>query len=62
MNGRPIGLLSDIVIDTNDGRIAYILIESQGNVLTTAHRVDAEGRLVVETQRLRVDGDKIVIN
>ncbi len=62
VNGRTIGVLSDVVIDTDDGRIAYILVKSEGNVLTTAHKVDEEGRLVVETQRIRVDGDKIVIN
>lgn len=60
-SGRRIGVLSDVVIDTDDGRIAYLLVKSDGSVLTAAQKVDALGRLVVEAQLVRLDGDKIVI-
>ena len=62
INGRSVGKLEDIVIDTDDGSIKYLLISAAGNVVGGAHKVDEKGRIVVETDRIRVDGNKLVIN
>jgi len=62
ITGRPVGILEDIVIDTDDGSIVYFLVASAGNVVGDAHKVDEKGRIVVETDRIRIDGDKLVIN
>jgi len=60
--GKSIGTLEDIVIDTEDGTIKYFLISTGGNVISEPHKVDEKGRLVVETLRMRIDGNKLIIN
>ncbi|MCL2148595.1 MAG: PRC-barrel domain-containing protein [Methanomassiliicoccaceae archaeon] len=60
--GRAVGVLEDIVIDTGDGSIKYLIVATAGNVTEGPHRVDERGRAVVETDRIRLKGDKIVIN
>jgi len=60
--GRSVGTIDDIVIDTNDGSIKYILISARGNVMGGPHKVDEDGRMVVETNRIRIDGNKLIIN
>jgi sporulation protein YlmC with PRC-barrel domain len=62
INGLLIGTLEDIVIDTEDGSIRYLLISTGGSVMGEAHKVDDKGRAVVETDRIRVSGDKLIIN
>jgi len=62
ISGRVVGILEDIVIDTEDGLIKFFLISAIGNVVSGPHKVDENGKMVVETDRLRVDGDKIIIN
>jgi len=62
ITGRTVGILEDIVIDTDDGSIRYLLISASGNVLGGEHKVDDKGRIVVETDRIRFDGKKIIIN
>jgi len=60
--GRAVGTVEDIVIDTDDGSIRYILIAAKGNVMSGPHKVDEYGRMVVETNRIRIDGNKLIIN
>lgn len=60
--GNPVGILDDIVIDTLGGRIKYLLIKPSNNVIKGAAKVDEKGRLVVETNRIRIEKDKIIIN
>jgi len=62
ITGRTVGKLEDIVIDTVDGSIKYLLISASGNVIGGEHKVDDKGRMVVETDRIRFDGNKIIIN
>jgi len=62
ITGRPVGVVEDIVIDTDDGSIRYILISAKGNVMSGPHKVDDYGRMVVETNRIRIDGNKLIIN
>jgi sporulation protein YlmC with PRC-barrel domain len=62
INGRTVGILEDIVIDTDDGSIRYLLISTAGNVAEGSHKVDEKGRIVVETDRIRVKDDKLIIN
>jgi sporulation protein YlmC with PRC-barrel domain len=62
ITGRTVGVLEDIVIDTDDGSIVYLLVSMSGNVLSGSHKVDDKGRAVVETDRIRVDGGRIIIN
>jgi len=60
--GRSVGTIEDVVIDTESGAIKYILLSAGGNVMGGPHKVDEDGRMVVETNRIRVDGDKLIIN
>ncbi|MDN5357239.1 MAG: hypothetical protein PWR17_408 [Candidatus Methanomethylophilaceae archaeon] len=60
--GTAVGVLDDIVIDTENGRIKYLLVKPAGAVINGPAKVDEAGRLVVETDRLRIDGGKVIIN
>lgn len=60
--GTAVGILDDIVIDTENGRIKYLLVKPAGAVINGPAKVDEAGRLVVETDRLRIDGGKVIIN
>ncbi|MCL2031683.1 MAG: PRC-barrel domain-containing protein [Methanomassiliicoccaceae archaeon] len=62
ITGRTVGVLEDIVIDTEDGSIKYLLISTAGNVLGESHKVDEKGRAVVETDRIRISGNRLIIN
>jgi len=62
ITGRVVGVLEDMVIDTENGAIRYLLISTSGNVMGEAHKVDEKGRAVVETDRIRINGNKIIIN
>jgi sporulation protein YlmC with PRC-barrel domain len=62
ITGRVVGILEDLVIDTETGLIKYLLVSTAGNVMGEAHKVDEKGRAVVETDRIRINEGKIVIN
>lgn len=62
VTGNKVGILDDIVIDTVGGRVKYLLIKSANSVISGQAKVDEEGRLVVETSRIRLEDGKIVIN
>lgn len=62
VTGNKVGILDDIVIDTVGGRVKYLLIKSANSVISGQAKVDEEGRLVVETGRIRLEDGKIVIN
>lgn len=61
ITGRSVGILEDIVIDTDDGTLKYLLVSTAGKVIGD-HKVDGKGRAVVETDRIRIDGNKLIIN
>ncbi|MDR0509286.1 MAG: PRC-barrel domain-containing protein [Candidatus Methanoplasma sp.] len=60
--GTSIGIIEDCVVDTDRGSIKYLLVSTGGNVISEPHKVDENGRLVVETDRIRIDGNRLVIN
>ena len=62
ISGRTVGVLEDIVIDTEDGLIKYLLVSAKGKITGEPHKVDENGRLVVETDRIRIDGNRLIIN
>ncbi|MCK9322731.1 MAG: PRC-barrel domain-containing protein [Candidatus Methanomethylophilaceae archaeon] len=62
VTGRDIGILKDFVIDTETAKIKYLLVASEGSVMNTSQKIDDKGRLVIETDRLRVENNKIIIN
>lgn len=62
VTSNKVGILDDIVIDTVGGRVKYLLIKSANSVISGQAKVDEEGRLVVETSRIRLEDGKIVIN
>jgi len=62
ITGKVVGVLEDLVIDTEDGSVRYLLISAAGNVMGEAHKVDDKGRVVVETDRIRINENKIIIN
>lgn len=62
VGGTTVGVLDDIVIDTDSGRIKYLLVKPAGAVISGPAKVDERGRLVVETDRLRVDSRTVIIN
>jgi len=62
VSGHTVGILSDFVIDTDTGSIKYLLVKPDGSVMTNSLKVDNVGRLVIETDRIRIELDRIVIN
>lgn len=62
VTGHDVGTLEDLVIDTDRGIVKYLLISGSGSVISSAMKLDDRGRMVVETERIRIDADKIVIN
>jgi sporulation protein YlmC with PRC-barrel domain len=62
ITGRMVGVLEDLVVDTEDGTIIYLLIATAGNVMGESHKVDEKGRAVEATDRIRIKDNKIVIN
>jgi Uncharacterized conserved protein len=62
ITGKRVGVLEDIVIDTDDGSITYLIISTMGNVIGSPHKIDEKGRAVVETGRIRIEGEKLIIN
>ena len=62
ITGRTVGVLKDFVINTEDGTIKYLLISTEGNVVNGPHKVDKNGRLIVETCRIRVEENRLIIN
>jgi sporulation protein YlmC with PRC-barrel domain len=62
ITGRLVGVLEDIVINTDDGSVKYLLVSTSGAIMGEAHKVDENGRAVIETSRIRVENGKIVIN
>lgn len=62
VTGSRVGILDDVVVDTVDGRVKYLLIKPTKSVISGQAKVDEEGRLVVETSRIRLENGKMVIN
>ncbi|MDR3075565.1 MAG: PRC-barrel domain-containing protein [Candidatus Methanoplasma sp.] len=62
VTGRSVGTLDDLVIDTDDGSVRYLLISTAGRVSECSYKVDDRGRAVVETDRIRIDGNRLIIN
>ncbi len=56
------GILDDIVLDTVGGGVKYLLINPVGSAFNESVKMDKKGRLVVETERIRLEGERIVIN
>jgi sporulation protein YlmC with PRC-barrel domain len=62
VGGRKVGTLSDIVVNCDNGTIKYLLIKTDGALLNSTQKVDENGRLVITTEKIRVEQDRIVIN
>ncbi len=62
VGGKKIGTLSDIVVNCDNGTIKYLLIKTDGTLLNSTQKVDEAGRLVITTEKIRVEEDRIVIN
>jgi len=62
ITGKKVGILEDVVIDTDDGSIRYLIISTAGNVIGFPHKIDEKGRAVVETDRIRIEDGRIIIN
>lgn len=62
VGGKKIGALSDIVVNSDNGTIKYLLIKTDGALLNSTQKVDETGRLVITTEKIRVEEDRIVIN
>ncbi|MDR3282362.1 MAG: PRC-barrel domain-containing protein [Candidatus Methanoplasma sp.] len=62
VSGRQIGILEDLVIDTVGGSLRYLLVAASGNVFDAPRKVDDKGRMVIETDRMRIEDGRIIIN
>lgn len=62
LSGKTVGVLDDIVLDTVGGGVKYLLINPVGSVFNKSVKMDRKGRLVVETDRVRLEGERIIIN
>jgi sporulation protein YlmC with PRC-barrel domain len=61
-SGRRVGILEDIVIETVGGSLRYLLVSASGSVFDAPRKVDEKGRMVVETDRMRIEDGRIIIN
>ena len=62
ITGKKVGILEDLVVDTDDGSIRYLIISTAGNVIGFPHKIDENGRAVVETDRIRIEDGRMIIN
>jgi len=62
ITGKKVGILEDIVVNTDDGSIVYLIVSTAGNVIGSPHKIDEKGRAVVETDRIRIEGERVIIN
>ena len=59
--GYPIGIVEDIVIDTETGELKYLLIRpASGNIAT--QKTDDRGRAVVSIGSIKVSGDNVIVS
>ena len=59
--GYPIGVVEDIVIDTETGEIRFLLVKPAAGNITT-QRTDGKGRAVVTMNGMKVSGDSVIIS
>lgn len=59
--GKHIGILEDLVIDTDSGKIICLLISGQDKKVTARCKTDEAGRAMIETDRMSVQDNKIKI-
>ena len=58
--GYPIGIVEDMVVDTESGELKYLLVRSAGGNVTT-QKVDGKGRAVITFSSLKITGDNIIV-
>lgn len=59
--GYPIGVVEDIVIETDTGEIKYLLVRPAAGGPTT-QKTDGKGRSVVAINTLKISGDNIIVS
>lgn len=58
--GYPIGVIEDIVIETDTGELKYVLVKpASGNI---TQRMDGKGRAVVSVGSIKVSGDNVILS
>ena len=59
--GYPIGIIEDIVIDTETGEIKFLLVRPAAGSIST-QRTDGKGHAVVTVSSMKVSGDSIIVS
>jgi len=59
--GSPLGELKDMVIDTDDGAIRYLIVSSANKAVNFSHKEDDEGNLVIEVRSIHFSDGRLVI-
>lgn len=59
--GYPIGLVEDLVIDTETGEVKYLLVKpASGNLAN--QKTDGRGRSVITIGSMKISGDNVIIS
>lgn len=59
-NGSPIGTVEDVVMDTENGEMKYLLVKLFLPIPN--QRIDEKGRAVIGFRTLKFSGDGIIIS
>ena len=57
----PIGVLDDIVLDADSGVIKRLVVVPTGKMTNISHKVDENGRVVIEIKSMRIDDGRLLI-
>lgn len=60
VGGFPVGIIEDIVIETETGEMKYLLIKPTSNLIS-AQKTDSKGRVVVTFNTLKMSGNSVII-
>jgi sporulation protein YlmC with PRC-barrel domain len=61
-DGRILGMIENFVVDTRNGKIQDVLIIPAEEIDSRAHKVDAQGRLVLPFQGMKAIRDVVVMD
>lgn len=60
-NGRLIGVIDTIVVDTKTGDVLHMLLNPSGEVDPRSYRLDSIGRIIMPFAKIRSVGDVVVV-
>lgn len=61
-DGMILGVLDNVVIDTNTGEIQHLLIKPSDDLEIRGYQMDAKGRLVLPFKSMKAVKDVVVVD